>query len=125
MPQTSRTDGHVDLSVIQRDPVAPLRFAPGSALRSLRSAPVLYLLAHVSVDSSHFLCKAAYPYLLPCPLSFPPPPLPFTILREMAPLIIVNNTAAKARRAWPKVRGLLESAGVAYESYKTTAPGDA
>ena len=43
----------------------------------------------------------------------------------MAPLIIVNNAAAKARRAWPRVRALLESAGVTYESYETTAPGDA
>jgi len=43
----------------------------------------------------------------------------------MAPLIIVNNAAAKARRAWPRVRALLESAGVTYESYQTTAPGDA
>ena len=43
----------------------------------------------------------------------------------MSTLIIINNAAAKARRAWPGVRGLLESAGVTYESYETSAPGDA
>lgn len=43
----------------------------------------------------------------------------------MPPLIIINNAAAKARRAWPRVRGFLESAGVSYESYETTSPGDA
>lgn len=48
-----------------------------------------------------------------------------TIHEPMPPLIIINNAAAKARRAWPRVRGLLESAGVTYEPYETTAPGDA
>lgn len=43
----------------------------------------------------------------------------------MAPLIIINNAAARARRAWPMVRALLESAGLTYESYQTGAPGDA
>ena len=43
----------------------------------------------------------------------------------MALLIIINNAAAKARRAWPRIRELLESAAVTYESYETTAPGDA
>ena len=43
----------------------------------------------------------------------------------MAPLIIINNTAAKTRLAWPRVRGLLESAGLTYESYETSEPGDA
>ncbi|HKO43213.1 MAG TPA: diacylglycerol kinase family protein [Pyrinomonadaceae bacterium] len=48
-----------------------------------------------------------------------------TIHAPMPPLIIINNAAAKARRAWPTVRRLLESAGVTYESYETTGPGDA
>ena len=43
----------------------------------------------------------------------------------MPPLIIINNVAAKTRRAWPRVRRLLESAGVTYGSFETTAPGDA
>lgn len=43
----------------------------------------------------------------------------------MTPLIIVNNAAAKARRAGPTVRALLESAGITYQSHETTAPGDA
>jgi len=43
----------------------------------------------------------------------------------MTPLIIINNAAAKARRAWPAVKRLLDSAGVVVESYETTGPGDA
>jgi diacylglycerol kinase (ATP) len=43
----------------------------------------------------------------------------------MTPLIIINNAAAKARRAWPRVRRLLDAAGVAVHSYETTGPGDA
>ena len=43
----------------------------------------------------------------------------------MAPLIIINNVAAKAQGAWPRIRELLKSAGVSYESYETTATGDA
>jgi diacylglycerol kinase family enzyme len=48
-----------------------------------------------------------------------------TIYAPMTPLIVINNAAAKARSAWPSVRNLLESAGLAYESYETSGPGDA
>jgi YegS/Rv2252/BmrU family lipid kinase len=41
------------------------------------------------------------------------------------PLIIANNTAAKARQAWPIVRRDLEAAGVVFDFYETTQPGDA
>lgn len=40
-------------------------------------------------------------------------------------LIIINNTAAKARRAWPIVREQLEAAGVGFDFYETSQPGDA
>lgn len=40
-------------------------------------------------------------------------------------LIIVNNAAAKARRAWPIVSKQLEARGVAFDFYQTTQPGDA
>lgn len=43
----------------------------------------------------------------------------------MEPLIIINNAAAKARLAWPKVRAVLESQGIAHQTYETDAPGDA
>lgn len=43
----------------------------------------------------------------------------------MPPLIIINNAAAKARRAWPRVRSLVETAGVAFDTYETRGPGDA
>ena len=41
------------------------------------------------------------------------------------PLIIINNVAAKVRRAWPIVRQQLQSSGVEFDSYETTQPGDA
>ncbi|HEV2826475.1 MAG TPA: diacylglycerol kinase family protein [Pyrinomonadaceae bacterium] len=41
------------------------------------------------------------------------------------PLIIINNAAAKARRAWPIVRGRLEAAGLPFDFHETTQPGDA
>ena len=41
------------------------------------------------------------------------------------PLIIVNNVAAKARRAWPVLRGQLEKCGINFDFYETTGPGDA
>jgi len=44
---------------------------------------------------------------------------------QSRPLIIVNNAAAKARRAWPVVRKQLEAAGVALDVYETTQRGDA
>jgi diacylglycerol kinase (ATP) len=40
-------------------------------------------------------------------------------------LIIVNNAAAKARRAWPLVREQLVSAGIEFEVHETTHAGDA
>ena len=41
------------------------------------------------------------------------------------PLIIVNNAAAKARRAWPIVRERLERADQDFDFYQTTTAGDA
>jgi diacylglycerol kinase (ATP) len=44
---------------------------------------------------------------------------------ETRPLIIINIAAAKARRAWPIVQQHLEAAGVSFDFYETTQPGDA
>lgn len=41
------------------------------------------------------------------------------------PLIIINNAAARTRRAWPTVRERLTAAGVDFHVYETTEPGDA
>ena len=41
------------------------------------------------------------------------------------PLIIVNNAAAKAQKAWPIVRRRLEVAGLSFDFHETTQPGDA
>src|SRR5689334_3768770 len=43
----------------------------------------------------------------------------------MDTLIIINQAAAKARRAWPIIQQRLDAAKFKYESYETTAPGDA
>jgi diacylglycerol kinase (ATP) len=40
-------------------------------------------------------------------------------------LIVVNNAAAKARRVWPDVRRKIAAAGIDFDSYETTRPGDA
>jgi len=40
-------------------------------------------------------------------------------------LIIINQTAAKARRAWPDIKTKLEHRKVQFEAYETIAPGDA
>ena len=40
-------------------------------------------------------------------------------------LIIINPSAAKARSAWPIIQKQLDSAGLGYEAYETTSPGDA
>jgi diacylglycerol kinase (ATP) len=40
-------------------------------------------------------------------------------------LIIINHAAAKARHAWPIVKEHLEAAGVRFDFYETTRPGDA
>jgi diacylglycerol kinase (ATP) len=43
----------------------------------------------------------------------------------VTPLIIVNNAAARARRAWPTIQARLEQSKIKYDVYETTAPGDA
>ena len=40
-------------------------------------------------------------------------------------LIIINNAAAKARRAWPTIRSHLIAVNIQFDSYETTGPGDA
>jgi diacylglycerol kinase (ATP) len=45
--------------------------------------------------------------------------------KEQRPLVIINNTAAKARRAWPAVSAKLEESGIIFDFYETTQPGDA
>ncbi len=40
-------------------------------------------------------------------------------------LIIVNNVAAKARQAWPKIKSQLDVAGVDYRVHHTQSAGDA
>ena len=49
--------------------------------------------------------------------------LPFTPLTK--PLIIINNAAAKARRAWPTVRERLKDSGIDFDLHETIQPGDA
>lgn len=41
------------------------------------------------------------------------------------PLIIVNNSAAKARRAWPVILRELKASGVDFDLHQTVQPGDA
>jgi YegS/Rv2252/BmrU family lipid kinase len=43
----------------------------------------------------------------------------------MKTLIIVNKTAAKARRVWPLIQKQLDAAGVHYDAYETKTSGDA
>jgi YegS/Rv2252/BmrU family lipid kinase len=43
----------------------------------------------------------------------------------MHALIIINQAAAKARRAWPLIQQQLDAAHFRYETYETKAPGDA
>lgn len=40
-------------------------------------------------------------------------------------LIIINKAAARARHSWPVVCQQLEAAGIHFDSYETTEPGDA
>ena len=47
------------------------------------------------------------------------------IRMQSKPLIIINNAAAKARHAWPVVRLRLMEAGIEFDFYETTKPGDA
>jgi diacylglycerol kinase (ATP) len=44
---------------------------------------------------------------------------------ETRPLMIINNAAAKARHAWPNVQQHLDAAGLSFDFYETTRPGDA
>lgn len=41
------------------------------------------------------------------------------------PLIIVNNAAARARRAWPIIRARLDESGISYDVHETERAGDA
>lgn len=43
----------------------------------------------------------------------------------MRALIIINKIAAKTRRTWPLIQRELHAAGIPYESYQTSGPGDA
>ena len=43
----------------------------------------------------------------------------------MRTLVIINNIAAKARRAWPAIHKQLAATGIAYEVYETEGPGEA
>jgi diacylglycerol kinase (ATP) len=43
----------------------------------------------------------------------------------MSTPIIINNTAAKARRAWPIIQKQLNESGLDYEAYQTKTAGDA
>jgi diacylglycerol kinase (ATP) len=40
-------------------------------------------------------------------------------------LIIINQSAARARRVWPTIKIQLDVAGVEYQPYETKSPGDA
>ncbi len=40
-------------------------------------------------------------------------------------LIIINQIAARARRAWPIIRARLDQAGIGYEVHETSSAGDA
>ncbi|MCU1264662.1 MAG: uncharacterized protein JWM21_980 [Acidobacteria bacterium] len=41
------------------------------------------------------------------------------------PLIVINNFAARARRAWPIIRARLDESGINYDVYETEKAGDA
>lgn len=43
----------------------------------------------------------------------------------VADLIIINKSAARARRSWPTIKNQLDAAGIEYQEYETKAPGDA
>jgi len=43
----------------------------------------------------------------------------------VADLIIINRSAARARRSWPTIKSQLDAARVDYQAYETKAPGDA
>ena len=43
----------------------------------------------------------------------------------MNTFLIVNHSAARARRLWPTIQKQLDAARVEYQAYETKAPGDA
>ena len=43
----------------------------------------------------------------------------------MADLVVINQSAARARRSWPTIKSQLDAAGVEYQAYETKAAGDA
>ena len=43
----------------------------------------------------------------------------------VADLIIINRSAARARRSWPLIKNQLDAAGIEYQAYETKAPADA
>jgi len=47
------------------------------------------------------------------------------VVNQPSLLIIINNAAAKARRAWPTIRSHLIAVNIQFDSYETTGPGDA
>lgn len=47
------------------------------------------------------------------------------MLVPAADLIIINHSAARARRLWPTIQKQLDAARVEYQAYETKAPGDA
>ena len=47
------------------------------------------------------------------------------MLVPAAELIIINHSAARARRLWPTIRKQLDAARVEYQVHETKAPGDA
>ncbi|HEU4837694.1 MAG TPA: YegS/Rv2252/BmrU family lipid kinase [Pyrinomonadaceae bacterium] len=55
-------------------------------------------------------------------MSWPRPP---AVLVPAADLIVINHSAARARRLWPSIQKQLDAARVEYQAYETQAPGDA
>lgn len=47
------------------------------------------------------------------------------MLVPAADLIIINHSAARARRLWPTIQKQLDAARVKYQAYETRGPGDA
>ena len=43
----------------------------------------------------------------------------------MADLIIINRSAARARRSWPTIKSRLDAVGIEYQAYETKTAGDA
>jgi diacylglycerol kinase family enzyme len=45
-------------------------------------------------------------------------------MSEAGLFVVVNHTAARAREAWPRVRAMLERAGIPFESHESTRQGE-